>query len=96
MKISQCMLVIMLRSRMGWKTSDPKIKKSGLSVLQVPEGVEFGPDEIAYVIIGIAGKSDTHLEMLTKISLVLMDEANVEKIRSAESEEEIMAVLNIS
>jgi len=34
--------------------------------------------------------------MLTKISLVLMDEANVEKIRSAESEEEIMAVLNIS
>lgn len=80
----------------GLETSDPKIKKSGLSVLQVPEGVEFGPDEIAYVIIGIAGKSDTHLEMLTKISLVLMDEANVEKIRSAESEEEIMAVLNIS
>ena len=44
-------------------TSEKKstVKKSGVVMLQYPDGVDFG-DEKAYLIFGIAGVGDAHLE----------------------------------
>lgn len=74
-------------------TSDSKqwVEKSGLSILTVPEGVEYGDGNIAMLIIGIAGKGDEHLEILSSIAQVVSDEDNVAKIVQAESEEELLA-----
>lgn len=54
----------------GIESSDSEIYTSGLSVVQVPEGVDFGDGNIAYVVIGIAGKDGTHLNMLSNIALI--------------------------
>ena len=56
-------------------TSDAKerVLKSGICVLQFPEGVDFG-DEKARLIIGIAGVGDEHMEILAHLAEVLEDE----------------------
>ncbi|SEO86674.1 PTS system, mannitol-specific IIC component [Amphibacillus marinus] len=75
----------------GLEDSDQLIIESGISIIQVPDGVEFD-GEIAYVVIGIAGKDNSHLQILSNISLTLMDEENVNKIRYAKSRQEILAL----
>lgn len=78
----------------GMPDSEPYILKSGISVIQVPDGVYFD-DEKAYVIIGIAGKNNTHMEILEKIALVCMEEENIERIRIAKTKKQILDILNI-
>jgi mannitol/fructose-specific phosphotransferase system IIA component len=46
------------------------IKKSGLVVLQFPQGIDFG-DEKAYLVIGIAGVGDEHIDILSNIATVI-------------------------
>ena len=63
-------------------TSDAKedVKKSGIVVMQYPEGVDFG-EEKAYLIIGIAGVGDEHLEILGNIVASLEDEELLENLK---------------
>jgi mannitol PTS system EIIA component len=77
-------------------TNDSKqwITRSGLSVITVPDGVEYGDGDIAHLIIGIAGKGDEHLEILSKIAIVVSEEENVARIVGAETKEELMAVFD--
>lgn len=77
----------------GIESSDPEIYTSGLSVLQIPEGVDFGDGNTAYVVIGIAGKDGTHLNMLSNIALICAEEENIEKMRYAKNKKEIMELL---
>ena len=44
-----------------------EVKESGIVVLQYPDGVVFG-DDLAYLVIGIAGVGDDHLEILSNIA----------------------------
>ena len=77
-------------------TSDSKqwVTRSGLSIITVPEGVEYGDGDVAKLVIGIAGKGDEHLEILSKISLVVSEEENVEKIVNAATKEELLAIFD--
>jgi PTS system mannitol-specific IIA component len=77
-------------------TNDSKqwVTRSGLSIITVPEGVEYGDGDVAKLVIGIAGKGDEHLEILSKISLVVSEEENVEKIVNAETKEELLAIFD--
>jgi mannitol PTS system EIIA component len=74
-------------------TGDSKqwVTMSGLSIITVPEGVEYGDGNVAKLVIGIAGKGDEHLEILSKIATVCEDEDNVEQIVRAETKEELLA-----
>ena len=49
------------------------IKNTGVAVLQVPEGVEWNPGDRVYLVVGIAAKSDEHLQILTNLTDVLGD-----------------------
>jgi PTS system mannitol-specific IIA component len=69
------------------------IRKSGIVVLQYPQGVDFGEGNVAYIMIGIAGQNDEHLEILSSIALVCQDESNVQKLRNAETKQEIIDIL---
>jgi len=68
------------------------VEHSGISILQIPEGVNYGSGNVAKLVIGIAGKNDEHLDILSKIAIVCSDETNVEKIVQAQTEEEILAI----
>lgn len=49
------------------------VKKSGIVILQFPKGVEFDGEK-AYVLLGIAGIGDEHMNILCKIATILDDE----------------------
>lgn len=74
-------------------TSDSKrwVESSGLSVITVPDGVEYGDGNVARLVIGIAGKGDEHVDMLSKIALVCSEEENVDRIVAAQTKEELLA-----
>lgn len=74
----------------GVDGSDQEILHTGIVLLQVPEGVSFGKDKLAYLIIGIAGKNDEHMDLLMNISLVCCEMENVVKLIQARSKKEII------
>lgn len=77
-------------------TNDSKqwVTRSGLSIITVPEGVEYGDGDVAKLVIGIAGKGDEHLDILSRISVVVSEEENVERIVQAETKEELLAIFD--
>lgn len=77
----------------GTDDAKKEVKASGLAIIQVPDGVDFGDGNIAKLLIGIAGKGDEHLEILSNIAVVVADEDNVEQIVNASTAEEILAFL---
>ncbi len=64
-------------------TSEAKdtVKKTGITLVQYPEGVDFG-DEKAQLVFGIAGIGDEHLDLLSKICEALEEEEVMEKMKT--------------
>jgi PTS system mannitol-specific IIA component len=78
----------------GTEESKEDVLQSGLSVIQAPEGVDFGGGNIVKILIGIAGKGNEHLDILSKIAIVCSEEENVDKLVQAKSKEEIIQLLS--
>lgn len=51
-----------------------QIRQTGISVLQLPAGVEWEDGEKAYLVIGIAAASDEHVGVLSSLAEVIEDE----------------------
>lgn len=64
----------------GTEQAKGMVKRSGMVLLQYPDGVDFG-GETVYLVFGIAGKGDEHLELLSRICSVLEDETVLEQMR---------------
>ena len=73
-------------------TDDGKreILKSGIVIIQTPNGIDFGDGNIVKLIFGIAGKDDDHLDILSNIAIVVSDIENVHKIVHATSAKEVL------
>ncbi len=73
------------------------VKKTGISIVQVPFGVDFAPDQseekLAMVIFGIAGVGNEHLDLLSKIAIFASDLKNVVRLADATSKQEIIDML---
>ncbi|EPZ44754.1 MULTISPECIES: PTS sugar transporter subunit IIA [Alicyclobacillus] len=69
------------------------ILHSGIVVAQYPDGVDFGNGNIAKLVIGIAGRGEEHMEVLSQIATVCMEEENVEKLVKAQSAQEVIDVI---
>ena len=76
----------------GTEDAKQSVKESGIAIIQVPNGVDFGDGNIVKLLIGIAGKDNEHLDILSQIAIVCSEEENVEKIVNAVSKEEILAL----
>ena len=69
------------------------IKKTGVQVFQFPQGIEWGEGNIAYVMIGIAARSDEHLSLLRQLTHVLSDEDTAAKLAKITDVAEFRAIL---
>lgn len=76
-------------------TSEAKntVKKTGIVLIQYPEGVDFG-DEKAQLVFGIAGIGDEHLDLLSKICEMLEDEEVLETLKTTNDVDWILERLN--
>lgn len=77
----------------GTDEAKKDIIRSGIVILQYPEGVDFG-DEKAYLIAGIAGKGDEHIEILASLGETFEDEDKLKALMSAEDPNIIYNILN--
>lgn len=65
----------------GTSQAKGTVKKTGIVLMQYPEGVDFG-DEKAQLVFGIAGIGDEHLDLLSKICAMLEDEEVLETLKT--------------
>lgn len=70
------------------------VKNTGVQVYQFPQGVAWGEGNIAYVVIGIAAKSDEHLTLLRQLTTVLSDEQAAETLAKTANLDEFIATLS--
>ena len=69
------------------------VKKTGVQVFQFPQGIEWGEGNIAYVVIGIAARSDEHLSLLRQLTHVLSDEDTAARLAKITDVAEFRAIL---
>lgn len=69
------------------------VLKTGVQVYQFPQGIAWGEDQTAYVVIGIAAKSDEHLALLRQLTHVLSDDSVAEELKTTDSAETLRSLL---
>lgn len=77
----------------GTSQAKGTVKKTGIVLLQYPEGVDFG-DEKAQLVFGIAGIGDEHLDLLGKICGMLEKEEILETFKTTSDVDWVMEQLN--
>lgn len=78
----------------GLATSKDAIHYSGLCLIQVPEGVDFD-GETAYVLIGVAGRGEEHVDILGHVGETLSDESLIEALIKAKTKQQVMDILKM-
>lgn len=77
----------------GVNEAKKDIKASGIVILQFPNGVDFDGEK-AYLIIGIAGVGNEHLDILSNIATVLDDELT-ERLKDTNSKSDLIEAFSI-
>lgn len=80
----------------GTQDSRHLVKKTGIKALHLPEGIDWGDGEKAYLVLGIAAGSDEHLELLRQLTRALQRDDLAGQVRSATHSEDILALLQPS
>ena len=72
------------------------VKQTGISVLQVPAGVEWDEGgEPVYLVIGIAASSDEHVGVLAALAEAVEDEDILSEMINATEPETILKYLDV-
>jgi phosphocarrier protein FPr len=69
------------------------IHKTGVAVLQVPDGVMWNPGETVHLVVGIAARSDEHIEILTNLTHILDDADSTQQLAVTKDSSDIVRVL---
>ena len=77
----------------GTNETKDAILDSALSVVRYDGGVDWDGQNVSFVV-GIAGKGDEHLEILSQIALIFSEEEEVARLKSADTPEELFALLS--
>lgn len=77
----------------GTAEAKASVKKTGIVFTQYPDGVDFGGEK-AYLVIGIAGIGDEHIDVLAKVSSTLDDEEVLEKMKTTTDKDWILSMLS--
>jgi phosphocarrier protein FPr len=69
------------------------ILRTGISVTQIPSGVEWNPGETVYLVVGIAARSDEHIEVLSNLTHVLDDAQTIQRLAKTNDLDDIVTTL---
>jgi mannitol PTS system EIIA component len=70
------------------------VNQTGISVLQIPEGVEWEDGEKVYLVVGIAAKGEEHIQVLANLAEVLEDIDTARMLASTDNPNVILEYLN--
>lgn len=77
----------------GTNDTKDEILASALSVVRYDGGVDWAGEQATFVI-GIAGRGDEHLEILSQIAVLFSDEDDVARLAAAETPQELFEMLS--
>lgn len=77
----------------GTNETKDAILDSALSFVRYDGGVDWGGEHVTFVV-GIAGKGDEHLEILSQIALLFSEDDEVAKLKAAQTPEELYQLLS--
>ena len=77
----------------GTPESRGAVRRTGVRVLQFPEGVRWHDGNLVHVLVTIAAQSDEHLDILRSLTHVLDRDGVSERLAQASSAEEITELL---
>lgn len=77
----------------GMSDGSKYVTNTGISVIQVPEGVNWN-EEKAYIVVGIAANSDDHMNVLASLADAIEDVEDAKKLWSETSVEKIYELLS--
>ncbi|GAK52705.1 phosphoenolpyruvate-protein phosphotransferase [Candidatus Moduliflexus flocculans] len=72
------------------------ILRTGIAVVQIPKGVEWNAGEIVHLVVGIAARSDEHIEVLSNLTTLLGDESLIQRLSVTSDPNDIIASLTQS
>lgn len=70
----------------GIETMKNEILSSGLVIMTFPNGLSWGNDQTVKVVIGIAGKGEEHMDILSNIALTCTSDEAVDVISQADAD----------
>jgi len=79
----------------GMAEGSKHVKHTGISVIQVPDGVLWN-EEMAYVIVGIAANSDDHMGVLAALAYAIEEEDDAKELWKESSVDNIYNLLSMS
>ena len=74
----------------------PLVRRTSLSVLQVPAGVEWEDGERAYLVVGIAASGDEQVEVLQRLAEIVEDQALTRALIEATDPQQVVESLTRS
>lgn len=77
----------------GTNETKAEILASALSIVRYDGGIDWGGEPVTFVV-GIAGRGDEHLEILSKIAILFSEESEVDKLKAASTAEELFALVS--
>lgn len=69
----------------GVEEAKKDVKASGIAVMVFPEGTDWSGEQVK-VVVGIAGVGEEHLQILSAIAEVALEEGSMEKLISGNQE----------
>ena len=69
------------------------VRRDGIAVLQLPEGVEWNPGQVTRLVVGIAAQSDTHITLLRRLTRLIQDEAALQRLFTTPDASDIVNAL---
>jgi mannitol/fructose-specific phosphotransferase system IIA component len=79
----------------GMSEGSKYVNNTGISIIQVPEGVDWN-EEKAYIVVGIAANSDDHMNVLASLADAIEDVEDAKKLWSETSVEKIYQLLSVN
>ncbi|BAD65461.1 mannitol-specific phosphotransferase enzyme IIA component [Shouchella clausii] len=73
----------------GTEDAREDVKQSGLSILLLDHEIDWNGNPVQ-LVIGIAGKGDEHLEILSKIAIACSEEDNVRALLQVKTAEDVL------
>ncbi len=69
------------------------IRRDGIAVLQIPQGVEWNPGQVAHLVVAIAARGDAHITILRRLTRLIQDDAKLQTLFSTNDADAIVHAL---
>jgi phosphocarrier protein FPr len=56
------------------------VRRDGIAILQLRDGVEWNPGQTAHLVVGIAANSDSHIAILRRLTRLIQDDARIQAL----------------